>query len=137
MNRRSRWRSAESAALEEMKQRLSREIAVTPPYPDVVGERRMMRFLRGKDCNVELATQQYKNFLKWRRENGVDQIRDKILYGGINHPSKFPMGEKIIELQPQIVIAPKAFDNQGNPSRWRHLASIPMLYSSMLRSNST
>ena len=112
---RGRWFAAEYDKLAEMKRRLSSEIEASPPYPDVIGERRMIRFLRGKDGNVDQATKLYGDFLKWRRENGVDEIRDKILYGGINHPFKFPMGEKIIELQPQIVMAPKAFDNQGQP----------------------
>ena len=115
MDRRGRWFAAEYDKLAEMKRRLSSEIAASPPYPDVIGERRMIRFLRGKDGNVDQATKLYGDFLKWRRENGVDEIRDKILNGGINHPFKFPMGEKIIELQPQIVMAPKAFDNQGQP----------------------
>jgi hypothetical protein len=39
-----------------------------------------------------------------RDKNGVDEIRENILRGGLNHPLKFPNGEKILGLVPQIVI---------------------------------
>jgi hypothetical protein len=35
------------------------------------------------------------NFLAWRKENGVDLIRESILRGGLNHPKKFPKGDKV------------------------------------------
>jgi hypothetical protein len=35
--------------------------------------------------------------------------------GGKNHPSKFPNGEKILELVPQIVIDPNCVDKLGAP----------------------
>ena len=34
-------------------------------------------------------------FLAWRDENGVDEIRESILRGGLDHPKKFPFGDKV------------------------------------------
>ena len=52
----------------------------------VIGERRLLRFIKGYNGNIEKAAEAYSKFLKWRRENNVDEIRNKIVYGGINHP---------------------------------------------------
>lgn len=40
----------------------------------------------------------------WRKENNIDLIRNDILRGGRDHPSKFPHGQKVLRLIPQIVI---------------------------------
>ena len=45
----------------------------------------------------------------------VNEIRNKIAYGGINDPMKFPRGDVIIRAFPQIVIAPSACDYVGQP----------------------
>jgi len=81
----------------------------------VVGDRRLLRFLRGKQLNVDEATKQYVDFLKWRKANNLDNIRSEILYGGKNTPLLFPGGKKILELAPQIIISAKALDRKGQP----------------------
>jgi hypothetical protein len=45
----------------------------------------------------------------------VDTVREMIVSGGFNHPHRFPNGEKIIKLYPQLVIATDALDKAGNP----------------------
>jgi hypothetical protein len=74
-----------------------------------------MRFLRGQKLNVDDATQMYRNFLQWRKENDIDGIRHEILYNGKNCADKFPKAETIMKIVPQIVIAPNARDNSGQP----------------------
>ena len=81
----------------------------------MVGDRRMLRFLRGKQNNVQEAAKMFSAFLKWRDENKVDDIRNQILYGGLDTPFKFPNGKKIIDLAPQIIISSNARDNKGQP----------------------
>lgn len=110
-----KWFPEEIKSLKEIRRRLAGEIAASPPYPEIIGDRRIIRFLRGRDGNVDEATKLYGEFLKWRKENTVDEVRDKILYGGINHPYKFPNGEEIIRLAPQIVIAPNDRDYMDQP----------------------
>jgi hypothetical protein len=45
----------------------------------------------------------------------VDEIRHNILRGGCSHPSRFPNGEKILRLIPQIVIDHEIRDSFGCP----------------------
>lgn len=74
-----------------------------------------MRFLRGKQLNIDQATKQMKEFLEWRKANNVDEIRQDIVYGGRNTPFKFPNAKEILQLQPQIVVTTNAHDKKGNP----------------------
>jgi len=61
------------------------------------------------------ASNLYAACLKWRVENNVDDIRNRILYYGINSPLKFPYGKILLNLAPQIVIASKCLDKKGRP----------------------
>jgi hypothetical protein len=54
-----------------------------------------------------------RKFLNWRRDHNVDKIRQDIVLGGLNHPTKFPLGELILSLIPQLVITPYACDKKG------------------------
>eukprot|EP01041_Mallomonas_annulata_P000532 gene532-1010_t len=120
-----RWSRAEESALAYMKRKLKSEISNTPQYPEVVGERRMLRFLRGCNHDVEKATQTMLKFLQWRRENNVDQIRQDIVYGGSNEPAKFPKGDIILDKFPQVVLAANAKDIHGNPISIEHYSFDP------------
>lgn len=55
------------------------------------------------------------NFLKWRKDNNVNKIRQDIVEHGLDHPLKFPNGELILELIPHIVICPDSCDSFGAP----------------------
>lgn len=81
----------------------------------MVGDRRLLRFLRGKQMNVDEATDLYRDFLLWRKKNDVDQIRQEILYGGRNSPFFFPKGKMILDLAPQIIVTPHSRDREGRP----------------------
>ena len=54
-------------------------------------------------------------YLKWRKENDIDRIRNDIINGGCNHPSRFPNGQKILKLIPQIVIDHNVRDKWNCP----------------------
>jgi hypothetical protein len=54
------------------------ELATAAPRPDVVGDRRLLRFLRGHSLNVENACAMFRKFLKFREEYKVDEVRDRI-----------------------------------------------------------
>ena len=91
----------------------------------VVGDRRLLRFLRGKDHNLEETIVMISNFLTWRKEKNVDRIRQDIVYGGRNSPLLFPSGQKIIDLAPQIVISSNALDYEGRPLAFETFDFIP------------
>eukprot|EP01039_Chlorochromonas_danica_P019596 gene19596-23747_t len=73
-----RWTEAEELGIAEIRSRLKDLIAEQTPFPEVVGDRRLLRFLRGKQMNIDDATDLYRDFLVWRRKNNVDQIRQEI-----------------------------------------------------------
>jgi hypothetical protein len=58
-------------------------------------DRKILRFLRGNAYSVDKVCELMTKFLAWRDENGVDEIRESILRGGLNHPKKFPLGDKV------------------------------------------
>lgn len=81
----------------------------------VVGDRRLIRFLRGKSLKVDESVKCIRAFLKWRDENKVDDIRQDIVYGGKDSPFKFPFGKEIIAVAPQIIISANSLDKKGRP----------------------
>ena len=108
-----RWSEEEVAALAELRTLVGDRLRSVPQYPEVVGDRKLLRFLRGHDYNVSKAASMYCQFLDWRLEHRVDEIRESIVRGGLNHPSKFPNGEKILSLIPQVVLAHEVSDYFG------------------------
>lgn len=81
----------------------------------VVGDRRLIRFLRGKGYDIDDTIKCISLFLQWRKQNKVDDIRQDIIYGKKNTPYDFPFGKTIIDLAPQIVISANSVDKKGQP----------------------
>eukprot|EP01041_Mallomonas_annulata_P007024 gene7024-14292_t len=111
----SRWSDEETSLIFEMRRRLDCQLSDRPQFPEVVGDRRILRFLRGFNHNIENSFRAMSEFLKWRLENGIDSIRNDIVYGGKNNPLLFPKGDVILKLAPQIVLSTKSKDKHGNP----------------------
>ena len=71
--------------------------------------------------SFSVVVEKMGNYLKWRKEKGVDEMRKNIVEGGMDHPLKFPQGEKILALVPQLVLAAPgtgiegAMDKMGAP----------------------
>jgi hypothetical protein len=87
-----RWSIQEIELLAEIRSRLSAEIAEAGQYPEVIGDRAIIRFIRGHNHNLEKATEMYASFLNWRKESNADEARDDIIKRGFNDPRKFPFG---------------------------------------------
>mmetsp|Transcript_8831 Transcript_8831/g.7891 ORF Transcript_8831/g.7891 Transcript_8831/m.7891 type:complete len:411 (+) Transcript_8831:60-1292(+) len=111
----SRWIEKEEKGLIEMKKLLKDKLLTIPQFPEVVGDRRLVRFLRGNQYDAHKAVDAYNKFLKFRKDNNVDQIRQEIVYNGINNAFLFPHGKVILEVQPQIAITAKGLDRKGQP----------------------
>ena len=79
----------------------------------VVGDRRLLRFLRGKSYRMDDSVKAYKDFLKWRDDNDIDTIRQDIVYGGKDSAFKFPFGELALAVAPQIILTANAQDKKG------------------------
>eukprot|EP01031_Cornospumella_fuschlensis_P027185 gene27185-32845_t len=108
-----RWSLEEEQALAEVRRRAKNLLEKTTPYPD--GDRRILRFLRGKQLNVDESSKMYIAFLQWRLDNNIDSIRNEILNNNKRSPFDFPHGRTIIDLAPQIIITSNATDRKGQP----------------------
>jgi hypothetical protein len=111
----TRWTAQEHEALDILKGRLKEQLAASPQYPEVVGERKMIRYLRGHNHDVEKVCGMMANFLQWRIDKNVNEIRKDIVERGCDHPLRFPKGEIILKLIPQLVVLPEAQDKLGSP----------------------
>jgi hypothetical protein len=111
----NRWSVQETNGIAEMRARLRAQIAASGQFPEVVGDRALVKFLRGHGHDVDKATSMYASYLKWRKDNNVDTIRESIVRGGKNHPDLFPLADKLIAPTPQIIISAEAADVYGNP----------------------
>lgn len=110
-----RWNETETRALEEIRRRLHDELQTIDQNPEAVGDRKLLRFFRGHNCNIDKATEMIRKYIGWRKSSNVDCIRRDIVHGGMNHPSRFPNGEKILSFMPQIVIDANCTDKHGFP----------------------
>lgn len=110
-----RWSLEEHEEIKIVRERLADLLQASPPFPEVIGDRKIIRFLRGHDHNIDKVCELYGKFLRWRKECDIDHIRSDIVEGGVDHPTKFPRGELIQSLIPALVIAPDAQDCLGCP----------------------
>ncbi|CAN0168264.1 unnamed protein product, partial [Ectocarpus sp. 12 AP-2014] len=110
-----RWTRFEEGLLTEMKVELQDDLKAAPPFPEVVGTRRMLRFLRGHNHDAAKAAAMMRRMLQWRKDNGVDDIREDIMQNKKFDPSLFPEGEMITKLFPLLVASPLCVDMDGAP----------------------
>eukprot|EP00904_Undaria_pinnatifida_P007285 jgi/Undpi1/3687/HiC_scaffold_16.g07057.m1 len=120
-----RWTKREEHLLREMKALVEEDLRAAPPFPEVVGSRRMLRFLRGHRHDVPKAAAMMRGMLKWRKENGVDAIREDIMQNQKFHPSQFPDGEMITRLFPLLVVSPLCVDVFGAPISYESYGFSP------------
>ena len=52
-----------------------------PAWPELVGDVRLLRFLRGHGGDTAVAADMYRKMLAWRREMGTDAVREYITSG--------------------------------------------------------
>jgi len=110
-----RWNDLETKGIAHVRSKLADLISCAPQYPEVVGDRKIIRFLRGHDYDLEKVCHLMAKFLNWRKTAHVDDIRRRIVEEEYDHPIKFPKGELILSLIPQLVMAPDAHDITGSP----------------------
>lgn len=109
-----RWSQKETEAIAIVRSRLADLLCASPAYPEVVGDRKIVRYLRGHDHNIDKVCDLMSKFLLWRKAKGVDGIRKHILQGA-DHPLRFPTGETILTHIKALVIDPEALDTCGSP----------------------
>lgn len=105
-----RWTAAELDLLEEVRDRLKEKFLRSAPYPEVVGDRKLIRFIRGHNHVLPKICEMVGNFLDWRFENGVDDIRKDIVERRLT-PEQFPGADVVFKHISLTVIAPPAKDS--------------------------
>ena len=63
---RQRWSDHETELLKAVRHRLHDKLCARPQFPEVVGDRKLIRFLRGHDHNIDKACEMIEKFLDWR-----------------------------------------------------------------------
>jgi len=84
-----RWSVEETEKLAIIKAELKEDLAGQAPYPEVVGDRKLVRMIRaypGED-HPESAIDAMRRFLKWRKKFNVDRIRNHIAMGQVQRHS--------------------------------------------------
>ena len=61
-----RWSDHETELLKIVRERLHDKLNARPQYPEVVGDRKLIRFLRGHDHDIDKACEMIEKFLDWR-----------------------------------------------------------------------
>lgn len=81
-------------ALSIMREMLYDDLLSAQQFEEVVSERRLLRFLRGMNFDIEVAVGMYRDMLRWRKEAGVDDVRMEIVNNKME-PSDFPHAGRI------------------------------------------
>ena len=71
--------------------------------------------MRGHDYDIEKVSEMVTKWLDFRKQHNVDQVRQNILLGELDSPSKFPFSDVLLKYQPQAVICPYAQDKTRSP----------------------
>jgi hypothetical protein len=111
----TRWTKEEHKILLEVRKRCSVYINESPQYPEIIGDRKILRFIRGHNNDIDKICYMYINCLEWRKNSNINIIRDNIINKDMNHPSKFPHAEVIMKLMPHDPILPYSKDKKGSP----------------------
>ena len=125
MGKPPKWIAEEREALLALREAVADELAQSPRFPEVVGDRRLLRFLRGHQMSVPVAAEKVRSMLRWRRESGVDEIRRDIMENGIDAPEKAPLGEELQRIFPVILPQRQVLDRSGMPVSFELFAFNP------------
>ena len=66
-----------------------------PAWPELVGEIRFLRFLRGHGKDPVVAAEKYRTMLAWRKEMGTDAVREYIMSGPLEVTRKNSRGNQL------------------------------------------
>ena len=76
-----RWSDEELNGLNEIRRRLSVELNSIDQNPEVIGDRKLLRFLRGHNMDIDKAVEMIAKYIQWRKTSNVDSIRYDIIHG--------------------------------------------------------
>lgn len=107
--------------LEPLKAKLQPVLEAAPPFPEVVGDVRLLRFLIACKGDVTQAAQKFEAMLLWRRRLGVDKIRQQIVAGDLK-PCDHPLYSTVMKYWRVQLF--QDTDCEGNPVIWDTVGSF-------------
>ena len=110
-----KWSWLDRSAIEQLRERLAPELSEAVPFPEVVGDRRLLRYLRGNNYDIEVCAEKMGRMLRWRKEAGIDTIRQDIMDRGLTSPLQFPHGATMRDSYPIIMPSRRSLDKKGEP----------------------
>ena len=114
-----RWTAEEMDLLDQVRERLREKFLRSAPYPEVIGDRKLIRFIRGHGHVLDTACEMIEKFLDWRFENNVDEIRKDIFENKLT-PEKFP-GAEIVFRNVKVMVY-----NMLDPSDPNYMNAHPL-----------
>jgi hypothetical protein len=114
----------QTEALSLLRAEVSAELAAAPPNDDTTGDRKLLRIMRRCKFDLIKSAAMLRTMLEWRRQNGIDSIRDKILETnpGTVDTKWFPLAEKIQKFYP--IMFTQNTDKSGHPMLMEKLGEI-------------
>ena len=107
-----RWTPAELDLLEAVRERLREKFLRCAPYPEVVGDRKLIRFIRGHGHVLEKIVEMVEKFLDWRFENNIDDIRKDIVDRKLT-PEQFPFADVVFKNVDIMVLMPPSPEDEN------------------------
>lgn len=105
----------EAPAFAAFKAELATELATEPwaSFPELTGDIRLLRYLRSREANVAEAAKAFRAHLEWRKANGVDAIRQRVVDEKMTLDwSLYPRGAEVEACCPMVLHA--GFSKQGH-----------------------
>mmetsp|Transcript_52088 Transcript_52088/g.124029 ORF Transcript_52088/g.124029 Transcript_52088/m.124029 type:complete len:464 (+) Transcript_52088:1-1392(+) len=101
--------SQEALLLAELRQELGAELQATRPFPEVVGDIRLLRTLRAFDHCIEDAALAFRQHLAVREAWGLDEIRENVAKTWGDrlwdlNAAELPYGQEVVEYMPEVVL---------------------------------
>eukprot|EP00656_Telonema_subtile_P051681 TRINITY_DN7014_c0_g2_i1.p1 TRINITY_DN7014_c0_g2~~TRINITY_DN7014_c0_g2_i1.p1 ORF type:complete len:302 (-),score=53.24 TRINITY_DN7014_c0_g2_i1:34-939(-) len=84
----------------------------SPDYEEIVGDVRLLRFLRATKYDVNESAEMFRRMIVWRREEGIDQIRNDIVKRNLEQRD-LPGYDGFVEFYPVRFFFGQDFE--GNP----------------------
>lgn len=106
-----RWTADELDLLESVREALKEKFLRSAPYPEVVGDRKLIRFIRGHNHKLPKIIEMVEKFLDWRFENNVDDIRREIVEKKLV-PSQFPGADVVFKNVDIMVASPPSLEEE-------------------------
>ena len=128
-----RWSKNDTESLIKLRELLSNDDNIDnitllknqQQFPELVGDRRLLRFIRAAKYDINEAKKNYLETLRFRVQNNVNTIRNDIVFNGKDCPNKFPNGIKILSYFKTIILSANHRDIDGNPLSYEDFSQSP------------